>query len=70
MTERLSDAERARRYRARRRGGPPRTVSDDAYARAKRKINRGAKIADLDPAEREALRDYNRRKAAERRTRR
>ncbi len=60
MTAPLTDAERARLYRERRRGGPPRTLSDDTYARAKRKIRRGARVADLDPAEAEALRAYHR----------
>ena len=60
MTAPLTDAERARLYRERRRGGPPRTLSDDPYARAKRRIRRGARVADLDPAEAEALRRYHR----------
>lgn len=60
MTAPLTDAERARAYRERRRGGPPRTLSDDPYARAKRKIRRGARVADLDAAEAEALRAYQR----------
>lgn len=52
-----SDAERAAAYR-RRRGIQPRTLSDTPLARARRKMRKGARIADLDPAEAEALRIY------------
>lgn len=64
----LTPAERARLYRARQRGGPPRTLSDDPLARAKRRMRKGAKVADLDPAEAEALRTYHRNLARQRRT--
>lgn len=52
-------AERAKRYRDRRRGHEH-AMSDDPRARAKRKMRRGAKIGDLDPEEQEAVRAYNR----------
>jgi hypothetical protein len=66
----LSDAERARRYRARKRDGTkPRPLSDDPVARAKRRLRRGARMADLDPIEADALRAYNAEKARERRAR-
>jgi hypothetical protein len=64
----LTPAERARLYRQRQRGGPARTLSDDPLARAKRRLRRGAKVADLDPAEAEALRAYQREQARKRRT--
>lgn len=71
MTEPLSGAERARRLRDRRRGGPPRTVSDDPLARARRKLRRGFTVDQLDPAEADALRRYKRdHTAAQRRTNR
>jgi hypothetical protein len=62
----LTPAERARLYRERQRGGPPRKLSDDPLARAKRRMRKGAKVADLDPAE--ALRAYQREQARKRRT--
>jgi hypothetical protein len=68
MTAPLTPAERARLYRERKRGGPPRPLSDDPLARAKRRMRKGAKVADLDPAEAEALRAYQREQARKRRT--
>lgn len=61
-------AERARAYR-RRKGIEPRSLSDDPVARAKRRLRRGATIAELDPLEADALRAYNRKRAALRRGR-
>lgn len=61
-------AERARAYR-RRQGVKPRRLSDDPVARAKRRIRRGATIADLDPLEADALRTYNAERARARRAR-
>lgn len=68
MSSARTPAERARAYRERQRGAPARTISDDALARARRKMNRGAKVADLDPAEADALRAYQREQARKRRT--
>jgi hypothetical protein len=68
MSSALTPAERARLYRERKRGGPARTLSDDPLARAKRRMRKGAKVADLDPAEREAVRAYQREQARKRRT--
>lgn len=59
-------AERARDYR-RRHGIEPRALSDDPVARAKRRIRRGAKMADLDPIEADALRRYQANRARARR---
>ena len=64
----LTPAERARLYRERQRGGPARRLSDDPLSRAKRRLRRGAKVSDLDPAEAEALRAYHREQARKRRT--
>lgn len=64
----MTAADRSRAYRDRQRGGPARTLSDDAYARAKRRIRKGAKIADLDPAEAAALRAYHAERQRARRT--
>lgn len=61
-------AERARDYR-RRNGIQPRQLSDDPVARAKRRLRRGDKMADLDPIEADALRAYRREQAAQRRAR-
>lgn len=70
MTEPLSAAERARRYRARKRAASkPRPLSDDPVARAKRRLRRGATMADLDPLEADALRAYNAERARARRSR-
>jgi hypothetical protein len=63
----LTPAERARLYR-RRQGIEPRVLSDAPLARARRRLRRGAKVADLDPAEAEALRAYQREQARKRRT--
>ena len=60
-------AERARRYRARRRGHEYDGPSEEPYARAKRRLRRGDRVADLADDEREALRAYNRMKGRERR---
>jgi hypothetical protein len=68
MSAAKTPAERARDYRARQRGGPARRLSDDPLARAKRRMRKGAKVADLDPAEAEALRAYQREQARKRRS--
>jgi hypothetical protein len=60
-------AERAREHRDRLRGGPPRTLDDSPLARARRKMRRGARVADLDPAEQAALRAYHAEQARARR---
>lgn len=52
-------AERARARRDRLRGGPPRTLDDSPLARARRKLANGYRVADLDPAERDAYRAFN-----------
>lgn len=68
MSSARTPAERARAYRERQRGKPARTLSDDPLARAKRRLRRGHKIAELDPAEADALRAYHREQARKRRT--
>lgn len=60
-------AERAREARDRRRGGPPRTISDAPVDRARRKLRNGYTVADLDPAERDAYRAYTAEQARRRR---
>lgn len=65
--QRAQDAERARRFRERQRGGPPRQLSDDPLARARRRLRQGWRVEDMDPAERDALRAYNAEKARQRR---
>jgi hypothetical protein len=60
-------AERAREARDRKRGGPPRTISDTPLDRARRKLRNGSTIAQLDPAERDAYRAYNTEQARARR---
>ena len=67
--QRAQDAARARRFRERQRGGPPRTLSDDPLARARRRLRQGWRVEDMDPAERDALRSYNAEKARQRRAR-
>lgn len=62
-----TDAERAAAYR-RRRGITPRTLSDAPLDRARRKLRKGARVADLDPAEAEAHRTYQADRARARRT--
>lgn len=59
VTEPLSPAERARRYR-RRNGIRPRAIYDDPLSRARRRLRTGDKMADLEPEEAEAIRAYNR----------
>ena len=66
MTSPLTPAQRAATYRTRRRKGPPRTISDTPLNRARRKIRGGARIGDLDPAEADALRTYQRDRKANR----
>lgn len=60
-------AERARAARDRRRGAPPRTISDAPVDRARRKLRAGYSIEQLDPAERDAYRAYNTEQARRRR---
>ena len=59
MTEPLSNAERARRHR-RRNGIKARALSTDPLDVARRKLRAGAKMADLEPHEAEAIRAYHR----------
>lgn len=60
-------AQRAAAYR-RRLGIQPRTLSDAPLDRARRRLRRGARVADLDPAEAEAWRAYQAERARARRT--
>lgn len=66
--EKALAAERARRYRDRKRGGPYEGPSNAALARAKRRLRLGARMHELDPDEQDAIRSYNR--EAQRRRRR
>jgi len=61
-----TDAERARAYRARR-GAQPRTLSDAPLDRARRRLRKGATVAELDPIERDAYRAYHADRARARR---
>lgn len=66
MSEALTPAERARRYR-RRHGIKARALSTDPLDRARRRLRAGAKMADLDDEEAEAIRAYQREQARARR---
>jgi hypothetical protein len=62
----MSDAERARAYRDRKRGAPPRPLEPcGSLAAARRHERAGVKLADMDPACRDAMRKHNARMQAQ-----